>query len=566
MFSILEVGTPSRKMEKRLVTAVLISIVFIAILQWASPKLFPKLDTPPRHETAATSTTSTASKTAPATKTTTTAAPASVPPVTVPTPPVAPVTPVAGERPQTTSVDTNDFVATFSNRGAELVSFKLKGYKNHDGTPVELVKARDPQRSDYPFALESADPRVGPRLNTALFALDDHREGNARVLTYRYAAADGVSATKTFRLTDEFLFSWNVKVTPGRDVRVAIGPGIRTLEKEESDSRFVVTGNGVAQIDDSLKTFNREKAQLTIMPNAQYVGIEDNYFLAVLRPDHGGASLLRAAEFPTDVKTVKRRDLYAAVNLANDGTASGAAFFGPKQTNIVDKYGFERTLQYGSYAVISYIARFFLICLTGINKFTHNYGWAIIVLTIAIKLVLFPLQQKSMSSMKKMQKLQPKVEAIKGRYKKAKTDPEQRQKMNMEVMKLYQQEGVNPAGGCLPLVIQFPIFIGFYNLLSHAIELRGQPWILWIHDLSQKDPYYITPLLMTVAMFIQQMITPSTADPAQKRMFMFMPLIFGWIFKEFPSGLVIYWLAQNVLTIVQQVIMNKFNDRDGDKQ
>ncbi len=200
--------------------------------------------------------------------------------------------------------------------------------------------------------------------------------------------------------------------------------------------------------------------------------------------------------------------------------------------------------------------------MTWINKYTHNYGWAIIVLTILIKLVLFPLQQKSMNSMKKMQKMQPRVDAIKSRYKKAKSDPEQRQKMNTEVMKLYQQEGINPAGGCLPLVVQFPIFIGFYNLLSHAIELRGQPWILWVHDLSLKDPYYITPLLMTVAMFVQQLITPSTADPAQKRMFMFMPLIFGWIFKEFPSGLVIYWLAQNVLTILQQVIMNRVNNPD----
>jgi YidC/Oxa1 family membrane protein insertase len=172
--------------------------------------------------------------------------------------------------------------------------------------------------------------------------------------------------------------------------------------------------------------------------------------------------------------------------------------------------------------------------------------------------VLYPLQHKWIVSMKKMQKLQPKMEAIKAKYKKAKTDPEQRQKMNTETMKLYQQEGINPAGGCLPFVLQVPILWGFYGLLTHAIELRGAPFMLWIQDLSMKDPYYITPILMTVTMFIQQAITPSTADPAQKKMFMIMPLIMGWIFKEFPTGVVLYWLMQNVLTIAQQVIMNKF--------
>ncbi|HEY6844013.1 MAG TPA: membrane protein insertase YidC, partial [Thermoanaerobaculia bacterium] len=174
------------------------------------------------------------------------------------------------------------------------------------------------------------------------------------------------------------------------------------------------------------------------------------------------------------------------------------------------------------------------------------------------KIALYPLQHKWMLSMRKMQKLQPKMEAIKARYKKHKSDPEQRQKMNAEVMKLYQQEGINPAGGCLPMLIQLPIFYGFYEMLEHAIELRGAPWALWIHDLSVKDPTYILPILMTVAMFVQQMITPSTADPQQRRMFLIMPIIFGWIFKEFPSGLTLYWLVQNILTIVQQVITNRY--------
>jgi YidC/Oxa1 family membrane protein insertase len=557
-------------MEKRLVTAVLISIVFIAVLQWAAPKLFPDLAKPAQpvtstaHNTKPAAAPSTTSATPPTSTTATTGtatspAPSAATPVA--SPPPIPQLAISAATRQETIVDAPEFTARFSNRGAELVSFRLKHYRNHDGSPVELVKSRDPERTDFPFAIESADAAVANRLNQALFVVDDEKDGAARVLTFRFAATDGLAATKTFRLTDEYLFRWSVQVSPGHGgARVAIGPGIRTLEKEEIDSRFVITGNGVVQIADSLKSINREKAAKAVFyDDVQFVGVEDNYFLSALKPDHSGAAALHAVDFETAVKGEKRRDLYACLNLAGDGLAAGTVYFGPKQTSVLDRYGFERTLQFGTFGII---ARFFLVCLSWINKYTHNYGWAIIVLTVLIKLVLFPLQQKSMNSMKKTQKMQPKVDAIKARYKKAKSDPEQRQKMNTEVMKLYQQEGINPAGGCLPLVVQFPIFIGFYNLLSHAIELRGQPWILWIHDLSLKDPYYITPLLMTVAMFVQQLITPSTADPAQKRMFMFMPLIFGWIFKEFPSGLVIYWLAQNVLTILQQVIMNKFNNPD----
>jgi YidC/Oxa1 family membrane protein insertase len=562
-------------MEKRLVTAVLVSIVFIAILQWAAPKLFPDYAKSKPAVTSTATTTSTTAGNQPAVTTSSTAASpsvaspttTSVSPAPVPvaaaviTPPAAPITPVGATALQFVTVDTPNYTARFSNRGAELVSFLLKHYTNHDGSRVELVKAREPQRTDFPFAFSTADPALAPRLNSALYAVDDTNQGSVRIVTFRYAGG-GVSATKTFRFTEEYLFSFSAQVTPGRNVRIELGPGIRTLEKEESDSRFVITGNGVVQVSDSLKSINREKAKFAAYDDVQFVGIEDNYFLSALKPEHAGAAVVRGVDFPsTDKPTAdkkeKRRDLYAGLNLAADGTASGAAFFGPKQTSILDRYGFERALQFGTFGII---ARFFLVCLLWINKYTHNYGWAIIVLTIFIKIALYPLQHKWMASMKKMQKLQPKMDAIKARYKKAKTDPEQKQKMNTEMMKLYQQEGINPAGGCIPMLIQFPIFIGFYNLLSHAIELRGQDWIFWIHDLSIKDPYYILPLLMTVAMFVQQVITPTTADPAQRRTFLFMPLIFGWIFKEFPSGLVLYWLVQNVLTIVQQLIMNKWKD------
>jgi YidC/Oxa1 family membrane protein insertase len=333
-----------------------------------------------------------------------------------------------------------------------------------------------------------------------------------------------------------------------------IGPGIRTLSPEEEDSKVLVTGHGVVQRDGDLKIVDRQKGdRLQIFDPAEYVGIEDNYFLTVLRPAKGSPAVLHRAEIRD--KKGPRREWYAGVTAPPDGTLAGTAFVGPKETKLLDRYGLGEALQFGMFGII---ARFLLEVLVWINQYTKNYGFAIIVLTILIKVVLYPLQHKSIVSMKKMQKVQPKMEAIKNKYKKARTDPEQRQKMNVEMMKLYQVEGINPMSGCIPILLQLPILWGFYGLLSRAIELRGAPWILWIRDLSEKDPTYILPILMTATMFIQTYITPMTGDPMQRRMFLAMPIVFGFIFKDFPSGLVLYWLVQNILTIIQQMIMNKW--------
>ena len=542
-------------MEKRIFAAVVISIAFLWTWAAVAPKLFPNLvrsARPPVTKAAASATPKSAASTQPRTATTT-----STPRATSNVPPAVAVaaTPTAARTVTITTVETSDYVAKFSNHGAQLVSFRLLNYKTRGGADVELVKAREASRSDFPFAVESRDANFAARLNTALYEVDNQVAKNGTgVLTYRFADTNGVAATKTFRFTNEFLFRFTMSATPSVPYRIAIGPGIRTLDPDEKDSQFTITGNGVVQYDDTFKTIHREKSDRTnIYEGAQFVGIEDNYFLSAVRPDHSGGAVVHAIELGAGKD--KRRELYAAVNAAADGTISGAAFFGPKQTSLLDRYGFERTLQFGMFGVI---ARFFLVVLERINRYTHNWGWAIIILTILIKVVLYPLQHKWMLSMKKIQKVQPKMEAIKAKYRKHRSDAEQRQKMNAEMMKLYQVEGINPAGGCLPMVIQFPIFVGFYNLLSHAIELRGAPFALWIHDLSAKDPTYVLPILMTAAMFVQQMITPTSADPAQRRMFLIMPIVFGWIFKEFPSGLVLYWLVQNILTIVQQMITNRY--------
>jgi len=178
-------------------------------------------------------------------------------------------------------------------------------------------------------------------------------------------------------------------------------------------------------------------------------------------------------------------------------------------------------------------------------------------MTFIIKILLFPLTYSSTKSMAKMQELQPKIKALQAKYKKAKQDMGQRQKMNEEMMKLYKEHGINPAGGCLPLLVQLPIFWGFFRMLVVAVELRQSPFVFWIKDLSVKDPYYITPVLMGITQYISQKMTPSTADPAQQRIMLLMPFIFTIFFMNFQAGLVLYWLTSNVLQIAQQAIMNK---------
>jgi YidC/Oxa1 family membrane protein insertase len=187
-----------------------------------------------------------------------------------------------------------------------------------------------------------------------------------------------------------------------------------------------------------------------------------------------------------------------------------------------------------------------------IYSYTHNYGVAIILITVLIKIIFFPLSQKSFRSMNEMKKVQPYIKIIQERYK------DDKAMLNQEMMKVYKEHKVNPLGGCMPMLLQVPVFIALYNALLVSIELRGAPFMLWIQDLSEKDPYYVTPILMGASMFVQQKMTPTMGDPLQAKMMQFLPLIFTFMFLNFPVGLVIYWLVNNVLTIAQQYYMNHY--------
>ncbi len=545
-------------MEKRLFLAVFLSIAFLFAWGALAPRFFPELTRKPAPKTAQTE-----ERTAPAKASAATAKPgAPSAPAAAPAGTAAPVvtaaTAAASE--ERVVVRSDLYRAEFSNRGAQLVSFQLLAYpQKKGGAPVDLVAPREATRTDFPFAIGAADPAITDTVNAAFYRVERTTEGHATRLTFRWSDG-GIAVEKTFRLDpSRYLFAFDVRMSTPANVpwRLTIGPGMRNLLPEEEGNRFAQTGLGIVQYEDDLETLPKEKADAfqIFEGRPEFAGIEDNYFLSVLKPERGGAATFRKTEVPSSAPGAKpRHELYAGINAAA-GVVSGTAYFGPKEVTRLDEYGLGNTLQFG---IFGFISRILLTALIWINTWTVNYGWAIVVLTVIIKVLLYPLQHKSMVSMKRMQLVQPKMNAIKERYKKAKTDPDQRQKMNLEMMKLYKDEGINPASGCVPLLLQLPILWGFYTLLSRAIELRGAPWILWIADLSVKDPYYITPILMTVTMFIQQWMTPTTADPAQRRIFLIMPIVFGWLFKEFPSGLVLYWLVQNILSIIQQWVTNRY--------
>jgi YidC/Oxa1 family membrane protein insertase len=283
----------------------------------------------------------------------------------------------------------------------------------------------------------------------------------------------------------------------------------------------------------------------------EFAGVEDQYFLVVLLPE-GGLDEVRV-----DSRAEGERRIATVVAQAADGRVRGTLYAGPKDHDVLTGLGrgLDQTLSFGLFGFLSVA---FLAVLRWIHSWSANWGVAIIVLTAAIRLVLFPLTHKSTVAMKRMQTLQPKMKAIQERYQeRAKKDPQVRARMNQELMQLYKQEKVNPMGGCLPIVAQMPILFALYTLFANAIELRHAPFMLWIHDLSLKDPTYITPILMTASMVLQQRLSPQVGDPAQRRMFMLMPFIFGLMFMSFPAGLVLYWLVNNLLTIGQQLATDR---------
>lgn len=537
---------------------ILLAFALSALVLILWPKLFP----PPQQPAAPAPPVATATA-APAAEATsppgTPAAPVAVAPAPAPAPPVA-VEPVQAAAEETVVVEKPLYTARLTNRGGALVSFTLVEHRDARKEPLELVRKGDgfPGKT---LVLAAPDPFLG-RAAAALFAVEREEKGEETLVRFRYREADGNGVVRTYR----FGAGYVVALTAEREgpatgpVGLVLGPSLGAPTADELKASFTKPGGTVVLRPDGktdIRAKDGLKEPLPIGSGARAVGIEDNYFLAVFLPGPEATATLR----PVTVKTPSgEEEKESEVVLSAAGSLATEAFLGPKEPELLDtvRPGMGRLVDYGWFTVV---AKPLLWILRWIHGFAPNWGVAIILITVLIKIVLFPLTYKQLVSMKRMSELQPKIETIRAKWStKLKSDPEARLKMNEELMGLYKTEGVNPAGGCVPLLLQMPILFAFYQMLAKAIELRHAPFALWVQDLSAKDPYYVLPILMTVTMWLQQQMTPSTADATQKKILAVMPFIFGFMFKDLPSGLTLYWLVQNVLTIVQQLLLNRFTD------
>jgi YidC/Oxa1 family membrane protein insertase len=297
--------------------------------------------------------------------------------------------------------------------------------------------------------------------------------------------------------------------------------------------------------------------QSTYTGQMEFLGVDNHYFLAAALPSTRDTTIAyRTVPVPPLEPDGAPRNLIAFDLVLKDGISNLPFFLGPKDFDIlaVAAPSLVRAVDFGW---LSFLIVPLHRSLKWIYGFLGNWGWAIIVLTLVINVLIFPLRHKSVVSMRKMQELQPEMKAIQERYANLKATDPGKQKMNQEIMSLYRDRGVNPASGCLPMLLTMPILFAFYRLLSMAIEIRGEPFILWITDLSVHDPWYITPIIMGVSMVVTQRLTPSQADPTQQKIMMFMPIMFTFMFLWAPAGLVLYWLTSNMIGIGQQVITNR---------
>jgi YidC/Oxa1 family membrane protein insertase len=481
------------------------------------------------------------------------------------TPPPASVVSDVAER--TILVRTGVAEITLTNRGARTQSWRLTRYLDQ-GRPVDLVPSSVKDQLT-PLSLRVDNEETSRRLNNALYrvagesaSVIDASQAPATIV-FEYEDVGGLRAKKEFRFQPgSYLVTMAVSVTEGTQTLnpwVVWGPGLTDIGAQSAGGSFF-TGNYVQAPEaiyyrdgDVVRVASQSVTAEPYEGDFLFAGIDDHYFLvAAVKP--GAASVRYRPVTVSGGEGVEHK--FIALEARSKGGQPLTFFAGGKDfesLRTVDPQ-LVYTINFG---IFQWLVVPLLQALKWVYGFVGNYGWAIIILTILINIVMFPLRHKSLVSMRKMQLIQPQVKAIQDRYAHLKMTDPARQKMNTEVMNLYREKGANPASGCVPMLLTMPVLLAFYSLLSQSIELRGAPFVLWISDLSQKDPYYVTPLLMGATMFWQQWMAPTTVDPMQQRMMMVMPVVFTVMFLGFPSGLAIYYLVSNLFQIGQQYFTNR---------
>jgi len=453
-----------------------------------------------------------------------------------------------------TKVETPLYSAIFTNKGGAITKWELKKHftsKAEGSRPINLsqtVAAKGSLKTSVVinnvveelYFTASSTPSI--TINLAA--------GEKKELIYSVVTSEGATIEKKY-VFDAAVYPVETEITVVSPAKTSsAGHTATVINANVAGKDEAGYHNGpIINAGKKLVRQDSDDAHKSGSANAAWFGVEDKYFLAVFIPKSGATPNWLTE---TDTNAASKAVLVAPFTLAPGATAKTAfkAFMGPKEHILLEaeKVGLEDAIEFG---VFAFIAQPSLTVLKFFQKYVANYGLAIIILTVIIKIVFYPLTAHSLKSMREMQKVQPQLLAIREKFK------DNKEKLNKEMMELYKRYKINPLGGCLPMVLQIPVFLALYEVLYVAIELRQAPFFLWIMDLSEKDPYYISPILMGASMFIQQKMTPTTADPMQAKIMLFMPIIFTVMFLSFPSGLVIYWLVNNVLSIAQQYYVQR---------
>lgn len=492
---------------------------------------------------------------------------------TAASPVVAPPKAMAYDRePREIRVETDLYSATLSEDGGTITSFILKNYKEtHDAESLgmQLVKTDASQGFPLQFSWGSA---VGDRIlyasDVEALRLSAGKDKGQLVLSAD--AGNGLTVVRTYSFdNDTYLIDLSVKVINGSGSILQGIPTLGLVNKrfegtDTSPANRFLFGGPAAYINGELnevKADEFEEGPFVLQGAIDWAGYESNYFLCAVVPteDNGKTFTIQGTEELASSQLAGSLDTLQA---GAEKEYNYHVFYGPKKLKMLKEIGYnlDRSVNFGWFDVIAKPA---LWLLNTFYSVVHNYGIAIILVTMLFKAAFWPISQKGMKSMKNMQKLQPKMAKLKEKYK---GDPT---KMNQEVMSLYKTYKVNPLGGCLPMLLQIPVFFALYKVLLQSIELRHAPFMLWITDLSAPDRLYIgfdlpylgglpvLTLLMGASMFFQQKLTPTTADPTQAKIMMFLPVVFTFMFLNFASGLVLYWFVNNLLSILQQVLINR---------
>lgn len=456
-------------------------------------------------------------------------------------------------------VETDFYHAVFSTQGGgQLQRLELKNYRADNSAAASSVELISGHGDELAAALSFSGDGEFSFPSGAIFHCEEPRSSltltgdETATLRFQLTQADGSLITREIKLFGHRYVLEQKLRFDNRGVSTKNGRLMAQLRDQPLPSGLTGAMTGFTSHvasklhDDSLK--NIEKEVKTYKENLHWSGIKSKYFLRALQPSDSTSEIqLRKHQGVFECRLTTPQ---LSVVPGQQGTLSLQTYFGPLELEALRTAGstFEEAVDFGFFSLL---AKPFFHILKFFYSYVGNYGFAIIILTILIKLAFWPLTQKSYASMKAMQTLQPEMQKLREKFK------NDRERMNREIMQLYQQHRVNPLGGCLPMLVQIPFFFALYQVLMVSIDLRHAPFLLWITDLSVKDPYYVTPLIMGATMFIQQKMTPSQMDPIQQKIFLAMPIVFTFLFLSFPSGLVLYWLVNNLLTILQQYLINR---------